>query len=1096
MFDGRVWQNIDIRVRKHVEALLFGYLSRGTEHNEHSNSVERAPKSGIIIVELVAKYVKSEWLKNDWSDSFWHKLYDWCAWSSLRSGIKAAGSFRLPQRRRAFNALVRSVLPNLIECFQSVTTDLVKNIDPSIKLSRLLYSCFSLTDFSPRMSTQDSKELFESALTVSLQTLRLAFQDLFDNEKLPLMYIFRRRVSKLLLSMFLSCSSEVRNCFIEPVMEHILVIISCSDGLKLSYKNRYAVKWLLAIAYNVLCCKSPGYGAYISLTEQGKQKLELWMSQSCLSTSGHVNKKWTHFMLSLFEHWFLLSANEFQLLTTNPEACLASGGITTTKAGSEIEALEGCIDLNSVWNVDYQANELCRCNLQTLLGISDSSQHMLTAEPCRQLVELIFTVYCRFYEENSPILYQIVEEINVRIDKPFIYEAIMRLIQLCLPYFGTKANWITLTKHLLAEGLVLGNSIQNNLGSQPLEDEIAHVVILTRTLCLLSRYSIVCIPSDDMESSTMKLRCIDALGHLNQFLCRPSNWGQEISRNQLMLCIRLAAAYSLAWLLQEPVFPEDVLATHAENLLYNILLLIQDVKECETQIYLLTVLRNLIQRIDLISFPQLTSPILSTLDHLWSLSGQSAALRANILDTVCLLVTELNASNENVELLPEFNALIRSPVIGLIQMSLSQVKENSISGSETLFEPGLRLWVSLVEGNGSIWSPDLINLMPVLVGDSMRLLQTSGDLATNGSFNQPLLGRVDSGEQVDLVFRIAYGTLRLAHKAGRDILQNFVNQWSEPFWMSILIVSLNWSTNEQVNLENLYSQASCTGDENSPDEESKYRLSQLKLFILWFTIYLDIKCSEQQTSLSSSAIGLLVLAARYCLIRAPENAFSDVSPKATELRLELLSRLVLYPNMWSYFITVLRLIHRHTDDKFFHNLHLLLQECNPMINQVSSFSISELRSFLHSSLTRWLGRADSLPTYIDRRCVAIASIICLRQGVQLYTLNEIQLGDPRYLEELAVNDSWHAQWLEPVINLIVQVLYDEDELTIQDENILFYYVYPVGIATMNGLMHRVRNELDLWQKQVGSSQMADALIRCYVDPALRLQIENQLNRSY
>ncbi|CAH8437229.1 unnamed protein product [Heterobilharzia americana] len=515
-------------------------------------------------------------------------------------------------------------------------------------------------NFSPRMSTQDSKELFESALTVSLQTLRLAFQDLFDNEKLPLMYIFRRRVSKLLLSMFLSCSSEVRNCFIEPVMEHILVIISCSDGLKLSYKNRYAVKWLLAIAYNVLCCKSPGYGAILaSLNRETEARI---MDVSVLSVDQRTS-------------------------------CLASGGITTTKAGSEIEALEGCIDLNSVWNVDYQANELCRCNLQTLLGISDSSQHMLTAEPCRQLVELIFTVYCRFYEENSPILYQIVEEINVRIDKPFIYEAIMRLIQLCLPYFGTKANWITLTKHLLAEGLVLGNSIQNNLGSQPLEDEIAHVVILTRTLCLLSRYSIVCIPSDDMESSTMKLRCIDALGHLNQFLCRPSNWGQEISRNQLMLCIRLAAAYSLAWLLQEPVFPEDVLATHAENLLYNILLLIQDVKECETQIYLLTVLRNLIQRIDLISFPQLTSPILSTLDHLWSLSGQSAALRANILDTVCLLVTELNASNENVELLPEFNALIRSPVIGLIQMSLSQVKENSISGSETLFEPGLRLWL-------------------------------------------------------------------------------------------------------------------------------------------------------------------------------------------------------------------------------------------------------------------------------------------------------------------------------------------------------------------------------------------------------------------
>ncbi|VDP07753.1 unnamed protein product [Schistosoma mattheei] len=91
--------------------------------------------------------------------------------------------------------------------------------------------------------------------------------------------------------------------------------------------------------------------------------------------------------------------------------------------------------------------------------------------------------------------------------------------------------------------------------------------------------------------------------------------------------------------------------------------------------------------------------------------------------------------------------------------------------------------------------------------------------------------------------------------------------------------------------------ANATGSESQ--SELRCRLNQLKLFIVWLTIYLDIQYSQQNfTSLPSSAIGLIFLAAKYCLIRAPEDAHSDVTPKATELRLELLSRLVLYPNMW------------------------------------------------------------------------------------------------------------------------------------------------------------------------------------------------------
>lgn len=77
----------------------------------------------------------------------------------------------------------------------------------------------------------------------------------------------------------------------------------------------------------------------------------------------------------------------------------------------------------------------------------------------------------------------------------------------------------------------------------------------------------------------------------------------------------------------------------------------------------------------------------------------------------------------------------------------------------------------------------------------------------------------------------------------------------------------------------------------------------------------------------------------------------------------------------------------------------------------------------------------------------------------------------------------------------IKVLYDEDEVFTEDENIQFYHFYPIGISTLNNLKHRLRNELNLWQDQVGCPTIADALIKCHVDPALRVQLECQLNQS-
>ncbi|CAH8438716.1 unnamed protein product [Schistosoma guineensis] len=1097
VFDCKNRHSVDLNVKKKVEMLFFEYISRGTE-NSFTNLVENIPRISGLVAEFTARYVKNEWLKNDWSDSLWDNLLCWHAWSSLRSGLKAAASFRLPTRRRAFNATVTKLLPSVINCFKSASTNLEVNIDPCIRLSKLLYSCFNLVG-KIDVALADKTRIYEEAFAVALLALELAFQSMLDAEKSPLMFVFRRRVSKLLFALFLSCPSETRDCVIEHILDRILVIVSYSNDVQSNYKDACAVKWLLGITYSVLCCKSPKYGGQVDLTEHGKRKLALWMSQTYQLPSGQISNKWTYFMMSLFEHWFILTPNELQFFTSDPEGCLSSGGISSISVGHDAKANSVYADLNSIWNVDNQASELCVCNIETIMGISDSSQHMLTPQPCRQLTELIFTIFCRLYEEADPALYEIVQSVNPGTNKPYIFEAIMRFVQLCLPYFGTKANWITLAEQLIADGLAVGNSIQDRIGSQPMENEITSVTILTRTLSLLSRYSVQCIAPGDVEFSSLKPNCNDALSHINRFLNRPSNWNQNVFQKQLMMCIRLAAAYSLTWLLEVSVFPEDVLVLHAENVLNGTLFLIQDVKECETQIYMLTLLGKLIHKIDLIAYPQFITPILNTLNHLWSFGGLTAALRASILNTVCLLITEFNGFNECSSLLPEFNTLIHSSVINLIQISLYQAEENQINGSEALFEPAVRLWASLVEGLNSAWSPDLINLMPILVGDSVHLMQAGGDLSVSTSLKRPLLGRVDSGEQADLVFRIAYGTLRLAHKAGNDILHNFICQWSEPFWISMLVVSLNWnnSLGEQVNLEDLYSQASsCINDENKTDEESKYRLNQLKLFIVWFTIYLDIQCSQQNfTSLPSSAIGLIFLAAKYCLIRAPEDAHSDVTPKATELRLELLSRLVLYPNMWSCFTYTLQLVRKFSDNNNPPNLYSLLQGYHNSIGQQCCSTLDELRNLLISPIRRWLGRMDSLPSYIDRRCIAVAAITCFRQGIQSYNINDHQLLDVKYLEDLAVNDSWHAQWLEPVINLIIQVLYDEDEVFTEDENIQFYHFYPIGISTLNNLKHRLRNELNLWQDQVGCPTIADALIKCHVDPALRVQLECQLNQS-
>lgn len=75
-----------------------------------------------------------------------------------------------------------------------------------------------------------------------------------------------------------------------------------------------------------------------------------------------------------------------------------------------------------------------------------------------------------------------------------------------------------------------------------------------------------------------------------------------------------------------------------------------------------------------------------------------------------------------------------------------------------------------------------------------------------------------------------------------------------------------------------------------------------------------------------------------------------------------------------------------------------------------------------SALERWIVRADSLTESVDRRCCALA---CLQSLVYFAQPNQAQQsgGDlsNEELEHWALQDSLHAQWLEPVINICIQV---------------------------------------------------------------------------
>ncbi|KAG5442346.1 hypothetical protein CSKR_109291 [Clonorchis sinensis] len=1075
LFDSRIWQSLTQAERDHIKQQILNFVASGRQPLQHLNSVEQTPRVGSCVSELVARFVRNEWLKEGWSDVLWQQLIDCCAWTSLRLAVRAAASFRLPARRKAFLKVINSLLPNLVNLWHGSFTN-PTSFEYCTLLSRLLYTCIAAIGANlktgPFLFSEDrvvlAGQLFETSFAI---LEKLSYESPSDNQARFGPAVLTRRVAKLSLAIFMACAPSVRGQYASTIMSQItnqLSSIKTSMGL-----DEKSAKWLLALIYSILPCCTMSE-PLLDMSEDGISTLRSWFfSADAEKSHNHI----AGLLLTIVHQFLPLSDGEVVTLIERTEECLSTGGSTGDGGGGGGNGSGNPTNAACIWDVDGQTRELLRTDLRSVLGLHGSEQQIQAFG--RQLAELICTQCVASHDDQfSEVLLQLISHLQTNLSTAMQFECLLRLVQLCLPHRHTDQRWVSLSEYLLQASVEFlkkhSASAHQDLSMTP-SVRYGLPILLTRILTLSVRCAIYCDLSG--YSPCVTSRCCEATAQLVQFLGTSPPFAIE---SKAMLCVRLAAANSLSWLLSQPLFPSESIAPHLHALFANLVQLIQDVSECETRVHLLGILCKLIESTDLVGDTQLTSHLLGVLDNLWHLDQRSTALRANILDAISLLLLALNAADETDSQLIQFRENLQAPIVTLI---LTAVQECDAFGTEALFDPCLRLWLSAVSGEGARWSPALECLMPALVGSTDA--SNSGGDHSKCRPSKHLLHRVDTAEQAELIFRIAEGSLLLVcSHSDRDQLVNFLRRWTEPFWCAVLQETTGI---DGQGLESLYSTANALGDDESPDNESQCRIKLLHLLTLWLSVYVDMM-PDGTGQLSPSLFGLMAHATRACLKRAPVNMHEDVCPRATQMRLGLLARLAICPGYWNVFLHLvqLALVPSSTDNS--------LQLPTATNVNVPPSSDADDCQLVGVCLTRWLARADSVSGPIDRRCFALSCLMALRFCAQSSgtPLTDSFAVDATVIDTWAASNTLHANWLEPVVNLCIQVLFDEERGPASCTDIS-RFPHPQLISTRSSLVRQLLSEFASWQECVGGPVSADALFRCHVDPVLRAQLDTQLS---
>ncbi|KER21237.1 hypothetical protein T265_10397 [Opisthorchis viverrini] len=992
LFDSRIWQSLTQAEREHIKQQILNFLASGRQPLQHLNNVEQTPRVGSCVSELVARFVRNEWLKEGWSDVLWQQLIDCFAWTSLRLAVRAAASFRLPARRKEF-------------------------LEDRVVLAG---------------------QLFETSFTI-LEKLFCDFPS--DKQERFGPAVLTRRVAKLSLAIFMACAPSVRGQYAPTIMSQInnqLSSTKTSAGL-----DEKSSKWLLALIYSILPCCTMSE-PLLDMNEDGISTLCSWLfSADAEKSHNHI----AELLLTIVHRFLPLSDGEVVNLIERTEECLSTGGSTGDGGGENGSG--NPTNAACIWDVDGQTRELLRTDLRSILGLHGSEQQIQAFG--RQLAELICTQCVASHDDQFS-------------------EVFLQLISAGVEF---------LKKHSASahQDVSMTPSVRYGL---PL--------LLTRILTLSVRCAIYC------DSSGYSSWCCEATAQLVQFLGTSPPFAIE---PKAMLCVRLAAANSLSWLLGQPLFPSESVAPHLHALFANLVQLIQSSyrsvsseashpSEVEPQQLGVQINGHFMnnQCVFPIFCVRLHHPHHHAVKSSSSLSPstdqRSTALRANILDAISLLLLALNAADETDPQLIQFRDNLQAPIVTLI---LTAVQECDAFGTEALLDPCLRLWLSAVTGEGARWSPALECLMPALVG-STGALNSGGDHPKCRP-SKHLLHRVDTAEQAELVFRIAEGSLLLVcSHSDRDQVVNFLHRWTEPFWCAVLQETTGIDGQD---LESLYSTANALGDDESPDNESQCRIKLLHLLTLWLSVYVDL-VPDGTGQLTPSLFGLMAHSARACLKRAPINMHEDVCPRATQMRLGLLARLAICPGYWNVFLHLvqLALVPPSKDNS--------LQLPTTTNLNVPAPNESDHCQLVGVCLTRWLARADSVNGPMDRRCFALSCLMALRFCAQSSAtlLTDISAVDATVLDTWAASNTLNANWLEPVVNLCIQVLFDEDRgpASYTDSS---RFPHPQLVSTRSSLVHQLLSEFASWQEGVGGPLSADALFRCHVDPVLRAQLDTQLS---
>ncbi|VDL61042.1 unnamed protein product [Hymenolepis diminuta] len=875
--------------------------------------LQQNPSPNRFISEITSIIFRQEWGR-EWPEEIWMSVIQSEAWTPLRHCVERSARLRLPLRRKVLGAQVTNVLPHLISRW--ITSN-------NSELLHTIYTCIAVIDSSAVTQMMSSHsavfgELITNALT------RFTSLECDDH----------KRLAKLLHAVFCLLPRDLRT----PCV--VSLLSSMTTALENYSADRKTALWCLTTVFNITSASFrddkwiSSYPSFPYVSQQARELVYDWFLSSSRKSPQHSNA--VNLLLALMRTWMPLCESEMEALYSDPEACYSSGGVCcndTTTGGS----INMVFFAEAFWNTKSSSSATANSDFIPV--------HPETMPTLRHLAESIFQLLAKHLNSHLVmVLPSAIEELITSGGKA-LKEVGMRSIQFLLEI--EPAQWCSPADTMLS-------ITSNESNMEPL--------IQGRKMALLVRRALIFTSSSD----EIKRNCYIALTELSSCL----SLSFENKKHQIAL--QLAAACSLAWLLENPSFPPDVLSNSLDPTLSSILAslanLAKNVEEDETKLLILRHLQCVFENGNIESNFR---SFIQTIHDIWQTAQGSLQLRSGLIVLVTAVMQALNSDSASPEVTSAAEQLTQVAVTSFLIPDLTRfIKLGDKDDADLLADPCLLLWRALVTGRGARWSPILEQLMTLL------------DNIHGAADNENLYSRIQTVDQMEIFFDIADACLRL------NSSPEFLTLWTEPFWSPAL--------RSLVATDKMEAPFSLINTFGLPlDNSHCFRREELKLLATWCS-----RMIRQNVDFPPSVCGLLILNSRICLLADPAEI---VGTKlfCDQMRLLCLAQLAASPDRWNFLMGLLTCVEGNlSSDQTFSQVCLGLSKGDISISAGNQHSLLAL-------LERLIARMDSLSNRLHRRCFALAAVFCLKS--------------------LTPSEHLFKEVSESVISLCVQVLFETDE---------------------------------------------------------------------